>query len=363
MRIYGRNMKIVFRVDGSVFIGSGHIMRCLVLAKQLRAYGHEITFASKSHSGNFHNRISQQGFSIIKLNKSDREIKPSSSRDYQAWLQGSWENDAKEFILKIKSANLVIVDHYALDINWERKIFNRFNCKILAIDDLVREHYADLVVDQTYGRNADEYILNKPNSKILAGSKFALISSDFRKFHTKRVKLHFKSGYINILVSMGGIDYPNITLQVLEILSQLKDEYNVSVLLGKKSPHFKKIKDFCFNRINFTHIPFTNEMAKLMKNQHIAIGAPGHTTWERASIGLPSILIPIADNQKDIVKNLSKTGAVCVLNSSEISVSLHDKINLILKNWHAFSEANLDICDGYGLSRVSHHINNILERN
>lgn len=356
-------MKIIIRVDASVFIGSGHVMRCLVLAKQLRNIGYTVVFAQKPQKGDFLHYISQQGFKVLELNQPKKFIKPSSSDDYLAWLQGSWKDDAKDFILKTRSADLIIVDHYGLDAFWEREVSNKLHCKVIAIDDLVRQHYADLIIDQTYGRKADEYSLKKPNSIVLAGSEFALVSPEFKGIRDKLDKEKNIDNKKNILVSMGGIDSPNVTIKVLERLAEIKGkELYITVLLGERSPHYKTIKDFCFNRHNFTHIPFSDGMADLMSTHHIAIGAPGSTTWERACIGLPSILIPIADNQKFIAKNISQTGAVCLLNISDIEENFHDLLSLIFKNWDSFHQANLRLCDGKGLARVCQHLINMLEK-
>ncbi len=356
-------MKIIIRVDASVFIGSGHVMRCLVLAKQLRSIGYTVVFAQKLQKGDFISYISKQGFKVLELNQPKKFITPSSSDDYLAWLQGSWEDDANDFILKAKTADLIIVDHYSLDDLWERKVSNKLSCKIVVIDDLAREHYADLIIDQTYGRQAEEYLHKNPKSIILAGSEFALISPEFKRIRDNLNKNRANEGYKNILVSMGGIDYPNVTIKILEKLAEIKNnDLHITVLLGKRSPHYKKIKDFCFNKSAFTHILFSNEMADLMSSQHIAIGAPGSTTWERACIGLPSILIPIAENQKVIAKNISKTGAVCLLNISDIEESFHNKMALIIRNWESFHKANLKLCDGQGSTKVCQHIIDILEK-
>lgn len=356
-------MRIVIRVDASIFIGSGHVMRCLVLAKQLSSFGFEVIFATKPQKGDFLSYISQQGFKVLELNQPKKFITPSSSDDYLAWLQGSWEDDAKDFVLKTRSADLIIVDHYGLDASWEREVSNKLHCKVVAIDDLVREHYADLIIDQTYGRKADEYSVKKQKSIILAGSEFALVSPEFKDIRDKLDKEKDVEKNKNILVSMGGIDSSNVTIKVLEKLAEIKGrQLYITVLLGERSPHYKNIKEFCSSRHNFTHVPFSDEMADLMSTHHIAIGAPGSSTWERACVGLPSILIPIADNQKFIAKNISQTGAVCLLNISDIEEKFHDLLSSIFENWDSFHQASLRLCDGKGLARVCHHLINMLEK-
>jgi UDP-2,4-diacetamido-2,4,6-trideoxy-beta-L-altropyranose hydrolase len=233
----------------------------------------------------------------------------------------------------------------------------------MVIDDLIREHFADLIIDQTYGRNPEEYSLNNSKSIVLAGSEFALISPEFKNVRDKLNSERAITNKNNVLVSMGAIDSPNVTIKVLGKLAEITSkDLNVTVLLGEKSPHYKQIKEFCFNRNNFTHISFSDGMADLMSRQHIAIGAPGGTTWERACVGLPSILIPIADNQRDIAKNISETGSVCLLTINDIEDNFHDKLNLLFNHWDSFHLANLKLCDGQGAIKVCQHLISMLEK-
>ncbi|MCV5261658.1 UDP-2,4-diacetamido-2,4,6-trideoxy-beta-L-altropyranose hydrolase, partial [Escherichia coli] len=102
---------------------------------------------------------------------------------------------------------------------------------------------------------------------------------------------------------MGGIDAPNATFKVLESLCG-KVEAKFTVLLSPRAPHFDQVKELCASRADVSHLDFVSDMASLMLEHDIAIGAPGTTSWERACLGLPNVIVPLAENQQLICKQL-----------------------------------------------------------
>ncbi|MGL5291542.1 MAG: UDP-2,4-diacetamido-2,4,6-trideoxy-beta-L-altropyranose hydrolase, partial [Vibrionaceae bacterium] len=218
-------MKIVIRADASLWIGSGHVMRCLVLADALRARGAQVFFATLTQPCDLNAYIAKRGFSVIAL--SDITAKaPRFVDDYQGWLQRTQFEDAADFIEKVNAADLVIVDHYALDKVWQQQVKAHFNCKIVALDDLVREHSADLIIDPTLGRTSAHYA---SNLQVLAGSHFAIVASQFAALHARAQQRLAQEAFVveqrgtnsapwRVLISMGAADNPNATLRVLQAL-------------------------------------------------------------------------------------------------------------------------------------------------
>ena len=351
-------MNIVIRSDASLHIGSGHIMRCLVLAKSLTIHGHQVSFASRPQQGDLISFIESKNFKVYRLNQPEKWLTPQDTSDYQAWLQVSWQDDAQSFIQQVDKVNLVIVDHYGIDAQWEHNIKDHFKCNLMAIDDLTRQHQADIILDQTLLRSPQEYKHLNPNSTVLAGSDFALINPHF--FYLRNKLLHSKISIVQprILVSMGGVDQPNATLKILKALSLLKDNAKVTVLLSPRAPHYKQVSEYCERHKDWLqHIDFTEKMAALMAEHHFAIGAPGTTSWERACLGIPSIIIPLAENQKTISKQLTKVGAAIKLELKEIKTSLRSSYQHLKKQYEEMHLNNLSICDGLGLQRVVQCIN------
>jgi len=172
-------VNIVIRTDSSLHIGLGHVVRCLVLARELKSHGHSIRFAVRVQNGDSVGWIRSQGFNVCELPASKEFVIPKSNSEYASWLKVHIELDADQLISAVKCTDLVIVDHYALGVEWEYEVKNRLNCKIVAIDDLVRKHHAELIIDQTLGRSPDEYKALNSASDILTGCDYALLNPQF----------------------------------------------------------------------------------------------------------------------------------------------------------------------------------------
>jgi len=351
-------MKIVIRADASVFIGSGHIMRCLVLAKILKSRGHEIIFATRPQKGDFVDYIQQQGIEVIELHRTSCVIEPKDNNDYQAWLQTPWLDDSNDFIEKAGNTDLVIVDHYGIDKNWEKHVSQSLNCKMFVIDDLVRQHHADLILDQTFGRKKGEYGTSTKCTEVLVGSQHSLLAPQYGALRSLAEAKVSISPVYKVLVTMGAIDTPNVTLKVLDALSSIKN-IEVTVLLSTRAPHYDSVSAFCDSHKKINHIDFSDDVATLMLEHDIAIGAPGSTSWERACLGLPSIIVPIAENQIDIAENIANAGAAIKLNIGDIELGFKNAFNQIIDNWSVYRRANFMITDGQGAFRVIKQIENL----
>ena len=181
-------MKIYFRVDASIHIGTGHVMRCLSLADEIQRHGHDVVFVMRPQVGDLCVYTQNRGFKVLKLPKVSKPRNPDSDGDYQAWLQVSKSKDAKDFVSVASDADIVVVDHYGINCDWEKYVKSGIPCKLVAIDDLVRQHDVDLIVDQTHGANPNEYKSGSQVRHVLAGSKYALLNAQFSEFHRLAVK-------------------------------------------------------------------------------------------------------------------------------------------------------------------------------
>lgn len=342
-------MSIVIRADASVNIGSGHIMRCLVLANQLKIHGHHVRFACLPQKGDMIAFIEQKGFEVIQLTPPKKIVQLRYESDYAGWLLRSVMSDALDFLAFVNKADLVVTDHYAIDCEWQAIVRAKLGCKILAIDDLCRQHAADIILDQTLGRIAEEY---SSEGRVLTGCDYALLNPQFRQLREHAFGKALSAEALRILVSMGGVDKPNATLQVLRQLREIP-HFSTTVLLSPKAPHYAEVKLYCEQHPQITHIDFCDDMAGLMLQSDIAIGAPGTSSWERACLGLPSIIVPLADNQAEIARQLVKYKAVLCMTLDRLQTNLLDCLQRLCDNWAVFHESNLRLCDGLGVFRVA----------
>lgn len=356
-------MNIVIRADASVHIGSGHVMRCLVLAQGLTQLGHQVSFVCRSQTSDLVTFIEKKGFSVTKLAQAKTALIPATNADYVAWLQVPWQQDVQDFLSQVETADLVIVDHYALNSDWQQHIQQALDCKIMAIDDLVRPHHADLILDQTLLRRSDEYqSAHHPSHntrRILTGCDFALLNPQFSYYREQILVNAVLASRPKLLLSMGGIDQPNATLLVLTALAELPKLSRplVTILLGPRAPHYQQVKTFCLQHSEWVnHLDFVDNMAALMLQHQVAIGAPGSTSWERACLGIPSIIVPLAENQQTISNNLVAVDAAYKVDLDDIADQLIPTYRRLLLNWSKLRKNNLKLCDGLGLDRVLHEI-------
>ena len=351
-------MKIVFRVDASNLIGSGHVMRCLSLAEALRSITNNIFFACLPQSGDATTLIENRGFAVYFLTPPTSILNFNDDKGYLSWLTRSVAEDAADFICQVSSADLVITDHYAIGVQWHGVIKSAFHCNIVSIDDLGRDHEADLIIDQTLGRQPELY---KGRGRVLAGPEYALLAASFASRREDGLDRVLSCDKPRVLIYMGGGDIHNVTLKVLEALVGKIDGF-YTVLLSKAAEHYNTIKEWSAGKADVEHIGFVDDMATLMLNNDISIGAAGTSSWERACIGLPSILIPVADNQSEICLRLVGSGAAIAVDMESVSSQLKPAFLKLYEGWGGYSKASLSVCDGRGASRVLLEIEDLLAK-
>lgn len=284
---------MVFRTDASVEIGYGHVMRCLTLADHLKNYKITIQFVCRKAKGDCIELIRNKGFVVAEL--------PEIDEDIWSYTNENWAIDADQTIQAINHQNInaLIIDHYAIDEKWERKLYSWTN-KMMVIDDIAnRKHLCDILLDQNdYVKGAERYNLLVPsNCKLLLGVNYCLLRNEFIK---QRRNLKPKNSNVNdVLVSFGGSDPTDETTKVLQALLIFKDK-QVHVVVGKGNMNSERIKNFCERHSNYHYYYQINNIAEVMNKCDIAIGAGGSSTWERCSLGIPSLVVAAAQNQIEL---------------------------------------------------------------
>jgi UDP-2,4-diacetamido-2,4,6-trideoxy-beta-L-altropyranose hydrolase len=283
-------------------------MRCLTLADELKKQGAQIRFISRNLPAHLRIMLTEKGMEYLPLSIDDA----SEAQDelaHASWLGTSQSQDAQATVQAL-SNNLwdwIVVDHYALDERWEKAV--RASCKkLMAIDDLAdRQHDCDVLLDQNYYADMQmRYIGKVPeHCQLLLGPRYALLREEFR---TLRDKVKVRDGDVKkILVFFGGVDYGNYTSLAIQALAELNIEVKVDVVIGAQHPNQEDVKIACNNH-GFSYHVQTDRMAELMVNADLAIGAGGTASWERCCLGLPSIVICIAVNQRKMIVDGAEAG-------------------------------------------------------
>lgn len=353
-------MKIVFRADSSIDIGSGHIMRCLTLASYLAEKGHQCYFICREHKGNIIDVIAEKNFPVYSLAQMNDELLNEQKLFHSCWLGASQQTDAKQTISILNSNHIVpdwlVIDHYAIDEDWEVTFYNNYPyTKILVIDDLGdRNHQCDLLVDQNLDASKEKYSSKVPlRTKILAGVEYALLRPEFNFWREQSLARRKIVEFKEILLNLGGIDKDNMTEQILQALEKanLPSGLHITVVMGKTAPHIEKIQQFVKqSTLNIDVLVNANNMAEIMTSADLAIGAAGSTSWERCCLGLPTLLFVLADNQKKVAQILDENNIAKIVNINNIVKILQ---NFTAFNLHQMSVKASSLIDGGGVSRIS----------
>jgi UDP-2,4-diacetamido-2,4,6-trideoxy-beta-L-altropyranose hydrolase len=362
-------MKILFRTDASLKIGTGHLMRCLTLAESLREEGAEVAFVCRVHPGNLIGILRERGFGVHELssdNTSDRNLANKKKRltveDYEDWLGCTQEEDAQTTLKVVGKGhyNWLIVDHYALDERWESQL-RPITQKLMVIDDLAnRQHDCDLLLDQNYFvDSASRYESLIPASALrFLGPEYALLRPEFAVARSQQQRRTSSSQIRRVFVFLGGTDPDNITGLVLKALSDPALQHlEVDIVLGSTNPHREHISILVAQRPKTQlHVQVSN-IAELMAKADLAIGSGGATTWERLSLGLPSLVVIIAENQRALSEVLHQRGWIVELgNSRELTFkSIYDAVREQIKkrSENSLPSSDCSIVDGQGTERVT----------
>lgn len=310
------NMKVLIRADASVAIGSGHLMRCLTLADQLRNEGTEVAFVCRDIPGAMFDLLQSRGYRFAKLPMIEAD-KISQKFDAEKTIKAARQ-------LFSDRIDWLVVDHYELDAAWEHML-RPYARKIMVIDDLAnRMHDCDLLLDQNYYRDQDQrYQGLVPDKCItLLGPKYVLLRPEFAE---ARQRLRTRDGTVrNILVFFGGSDATNQTHKAIDAIKLIdRADISVDVVVGAGNPFRNQIQSLCHEIPCVQYHCQVSNMAELISAADIAIGAGGATTWERCSLGLPTLTVVFADNQLQTTLDLEKIGATEFLGWAN-DITAHD---------------------------------------
>jgi UDP-2,4-diacetamido-2,4,6-trideoxy-beta-L-altropyranose hydrolase len=368
-------MKIAIRTDASLLIGTGHVMRCLTLADALRARGALCTFICRGHEGHLLEFIRSKGFKAHELPAAG-PVSPDSCGDpcegrpavlsHAAWLGSSQTDDAQSCaqILRLERPDWLLVDHYALDARWERAMAP-FCGRIMAIDDLAdRSHSCHLLLDQTLGRSAVDYHAWVPGGcKLLCGAQYAMLRPEFADLRPYSLQRRRTPQVREVLVTMGGVDEDNVSALALRALENtgMARECRVTVVLGPTAVWGHEMRQQVERSPMQARVLMdVRNMAQLMADSDLAIGAAGTTAWERCCLGLPTVLLCLAENQRKASEELERAGAALGVNFN--SPSLQQDLGQALVQLSepgrlkTMAMKAAAICDGLATQHVAQHL-------
>jgi len=305
-------MNILFRADSSSLIGIGHIMRDLVLASKYKESN--IIFACQDLDGNINAKIQKIGYKVELLKS----------------------NDIKEVDNLIKKYNIdfIVIDHYDIDFMYEKELkHNNLGLKILSFDDTYEKHFCDILLNHNIYADEKRYKSLVPkNCELRCGEKYTLLRDEFieEKSKTRKGKKNEEGKNKenkNIFVAMGGADYSNINMKILEVLKEFD---NISVILAttNANKNLEILKEYIKNKKWITLYINSDNIAKLMSVSSFAIITPSVMANEIYFLNIPFIAIQTANNQNNMYEYLKNKNKTCMETFS--SIYLHKAIKELI---------------------------------
>ena len=334
-------MRVAFRVDASERIGTGHMIRCLALCEVLQARGAEVHIISADIPGNMGTVVEARGFRLLEINAND----------------GSEESDAQQTAKLVAAQDFewLVVDHYSLGRPWEEALSLHVG-RILVIDDLCRSHHCDMLVDQNCV--VDRSVLFRgqlaAGCEILLGPEYALLGSEVAHYARRQ-----SDCVRRVMVYFGGSDPGNLTGLAVEALTAPGlEDLELDIVVGLNSSHGAAVRALASMRGRAQVHGFQRSLAPLMASSDLAVGAGGVTALERLAVGLPSLVVSIADNQTagcealagiGLIEYLGRVESITATLVSETAMNLRSDIRRL----RIMSEGGRRLVDGKGAERVA----------
>lgn len=367
------------RADANTQIGLGHIMRCLALAEWAADQGIACIVLTRSGLSPIQSLLDKLAVEVQVLESAVTGgglVSGVEGQNHQPYAHSHWlavgelqdAADSCQCLSQLSSLReqnplFVVVDHYALGAPWETCVANI--APILAIDDLHdRPHRCNWLLDQTHGRAVLDYAgLVNDDCHLFLGARYGLLRKEFsvakKNVHRRGINTSAKTK-AKLLLNLGGSDEKNATAKILTILNgtTAAENWLVTVLGGASNPHIHALTQLLPGlSFEVALIEQSDDMVSLMSAHDVCIGAAGSSAWERCALGLPTLLVVLAENQQDIAKNIHAAGAG--INIGHIDRLTTEQLDTQLKRMYEDAAAYMNVvsnaaklCDGMGCLRV-----------
>jgi UDP-2,4-diacetamido-2,4,6-trideoxy-beta-L-altropyranose hydrolase len=288
---------LLIRADASLAIGTGHVMRCLALAQAWRDAGGNALFAMADATPAVEERLRNEGFEIARA-----AVRVGSAGD----AEETGEQARKH------GASWVVVDGYEFGAEYQASL-KRHGLKVLFIDDIGHAgHYsADLVLNQNAHAHEVFYPSRDASTRLLLGPRYAMLRREFTSWREWRREIPAVAR--RVLVTMGGSDPDNITERVVEALLP-EGDFEATIVAGGSNPHLARLREFAghFDR-SIRLVENSSNMPELIAGADVAVAGAGTTSWEMCFLGLPALLLVLADNQEGVAEALGQQGVMANL--------------------------------------------------
>lgn len=327
---------LLIRADADTLTGTGHVMRMIALGQMWRARIGRVVFVADAPDS-LAERLKQEHFEILRVKRETLtpcQLLTIAEDNQAAWIcfDGYSFSSADTQPLRVQGFNVLQLDDYHHQAVYD----------------------ADILLNPSTTVFDSEYAL-PPGARVLSGPRYALLRQEFVRH--PQIHREQQSGPLRVLLSMGGADPGNFTLQVLrELAHHTLRDIRLTVLLGTANTHQKEITSFCKSLPFHVEVsPPVHDMAEfLFSSVDFVISAAGSTVFEVAYAGLPMAVIQTAENQKYVLDTLQRHNAAFILDTENLSSSCAAMVNL----WHdtasmqVYANNATQLVDGQGTQRI-----------
>ena len=332
---------LLIRADASLAIGTGHVMRCLALAQAWRDAGGHAIFMMADATPAVEERLRNEGLEVARA-----AVRVGSAADAEETAQ----------LANKHGASWVVVDGYEFGAEYQASLKSR-GLKVLFIDDNGHAgHYsADLVLNQNAHAREAFYLSRDASTRLLLGPRFAMLRREFTSWRGWNREIPAVAR--RVLVTMGGSDPDNVTERVVRAILA-EPSLKATVVVGGSNPHLPKLRELVTGaQRDVQLVENVTNMPELMANSDLAVSGAGTTSLEMCFLGLPALLIVLADNQRPAAEELNRRGAAINLGEgAEIRPStLSPCLTRLVSSQgtrEAMSERGRELVDGHGAERV-----------
>ncbi len=329
---------MLFAPAAGADIGGGHLMRDLALAEALQARGATSVFAVPSWGERLVRRYAD-GFVPVHP------------------LAGSGQADLIAQAVEVVRPHVLVLDDYGLDADATAALRHP-GLTIVVVDDLADRTYAcDLLVDPGHGRGASDYAGRVPaDCEVLAGPRYALLRTGFAQ--TGEPPDRSADGPVGrVFVSFGLSDVGGIAALAVERLRPRAPRVRFDVALGADAASLPRLRSLAAVDPGVVVHADARDVAALMRTADVAVGAGGSATWERCALGLPTLAVVVADNQRAMIDRLAQAGAVLAVDMAapDFDLALDAAFDRLCTPAlrRSLAQASSALCDGRGAGRVA----------
>ena len=329
---------VLFAPAAGPGIGGGHVMRDLALAAALQARGAACTFAVPPWGAQLLARFAEAPLEVIGV---ERSGDPATIGD----------------ALQRSAAPALVLDDFSLDAAAVAPL-RRPGVRIAVIDDLADRDYAcELLVDPGHGRASGDYTSRTTaGCEVLVGPAYAMLRPAFARA-AREPRRSAERAVERVFVSFGLSDVDGVAARAVSALRPHASDVRFDVALASDAPSLPYLRELAADDPGLVLHPDASDVAALMKAADVAVGAGGTATWERCALGLPSLAVVVADNQRQGIGRLADAGATLRLEMAgpHFEARLGEAFDRLRQPdvRRRLAAASRAICDGQGADRVA----------